>query len=196
MIKNFYNKIRNISQKNFYAFFNTFAVVYIFFKKIDMWLNGIYLNSAIYSFFSIGKQELKLGLKYSIFSKLSNIEGFADDNVLSHSIVSNAVVRSYKACINRLNCYLYNSKLFTLTMKLPEHFEKHPLKIGGWAVIIMVIVNLILGVVLDKNTNMFFFVLKITLFSIGVVCLFSDINWEMLRKNSFVLKKKNDFQKN
>ncbi len=150
---------------------------------------SVYLSSFAHGLIGKTAESIKIGFKFSIFGRLTEINEDASRNFFQTS-------KATKIFLNWLN-YLKNvtirlsvtSNCVTSTKTLRQALFLSPVKIGGIIVITMIMTNLVLSVILHRHIALWGWLIRGLLLSIGISGLFCNADWLTLRNSSLILRK-------
>lgn len=156
---------------------------------IEEKIGSVYLSSFTHRLIAKIAKSIKIGFKFSIIGRLTEINKDASRNFFQTSKVTKILLNWVNNLKNGTIKLSVTSNYVTSTKTLRQTFFLSPLKVGGIIVITTIMVNLTLLIILQKQITLWGWWMRGLLLLIGISGLFCNADWPTIRSNSLILRK-------
>lgn len=147
------------------------------------------LNSFTYRLIKDAFASIKIGFKFSVLGRLTEIGGVSLRNIFQTSKIIKAVLNWVVNFKGALSGITVDSVLFNAMETLKFDFLLSPLKAAGIMVIVAVATNLVLSLILQRQIILWGWAMCGLFLFIGISGLFCKANWEDIKSTSTVFNK-------
>lgn len=156
---------------------------------IEEKISSVYLGSSTHRLIRNTIEAIKIGFKFSIFGRLTEIEQDVSRNFFETSKATRIALNWMRNSKDALIAFSAPSTLVTSLRSLRYDFFSRSLKFGSITIITTVTVNVILSIILQKQISLWGWVMRGLLLFIGINGLFCNVDWSTLKRNSIFLSK-------
>lgn len=155
---------------------------------IEERMSFVYLDSFTGQLIKKIIQLLKISFQLSIFGRLTKIEQIASRDFFRTSNIIRAFSAGIRYLKYKLTIISARSSLFAYIKDMKYSFFLKPLQVGGTVIVIMIIINLVLSIIIQKQITIWHWLISGLLLYIGLAGLFCNAEWEDIKKTSFFIK--------
>lgn len=148
----------------------------------------ICLNSFIHRLIKDVFEAIKIGFRFSLFGRLTEIEPGISSDFFETSKIIKVVLSWMRNFKDKLTNVSTGSIFFASIIALKSDFSLKPLKAGGIIVIVAVTTNLVLAMILERQLSLVGWVVRGLLLFIGISGLFCNSDWEGIKRTSKINK--------
>ena len=159
------------------------------YNNLESKFDKIYQNSQIHKILKRGWQGTKTNFRYSFLGRITEINDQPNPAILENSAVVKKVIRLFYSWQDKITNCAKTSALVDNVQGLKKELYFLPLKTGSFIVLSAITTNIILSLVLHKEINTLGWIIRISLLIASWGGLSSPIQWEELKKTSWVLNR-------
>ena len=166
-------------------------------KKIRLWflaveekISSVYLNSFTHRLIARAAESIKVGFKYSVFGRLTEINENVSRNFFETSRTIKILLNWIRNLKNKAMGFSTTSGFVISSRDMKHTFILRPLKVGGIIVITTIMTNLFLSIILQKQITLWGWLMRVLFLFIGIGGLFCNIDWPTLKTSSIFFTKK------
>lgn len=166
------------------------------YTNFERGFDKIYQNSRMYKILDLFWQGTKTNFRYSFLGRITEINGQPNPAILENSSAVKKVTSFFYFWRNRMTNCAKTSALVDSAQGLKKELYSLPVQTGSFIVLIALITNIILSLALHKEINTLGWIIRISLLTASCGGLSSSIQWEELKKNSWVVDYLDSRQRN
>jgi len=151
-------------------------------------IGSVYLSSFTHRLIRKTIEAIKIGFKYSIFGRLTEIDDDASRNFFETSRTTKILLNWIRNLKNKAMGFSTTSSFVISSKDMKHTFILRPLKVGGIIIITTIMTNLFLSIILQKQITLWGWLMRVLFLFIGISGLFCDATWEDIKKTSAVFQ--------
>jgi len=158
------------------------------YRKLAQRIRYIYHNSQIYRRLNKFQEKTNVCFRYSFLGRIVKRDQ-ANFEVLDNSRIIQYLANTYKRCKDKIIHHSKVSATLEVVKDTKEQLKVAPARIGGTILISMLLVNITLSFVLDKQIGAWGWLARSYFLFVAMASLFCKADWSVLKENSVLLRK-------
>ena len=148
----------------------------------------IYRDSQIYRMTKVFREKIKVCFRYSFLGRITEIKE-ANPALLDNSRVVQYLINFYKRWRDKVTHYSKASSIVSLARDTKEQVIFCPVKIISIITVTTILVNAALSVILQKQIDLWSFLIQVLFLFAGTVGLSCEAGWSTVKESSVFLRK-------
>lgn len=152
-------------------------------------LNFVYINSATYKLTRRNVELIKIGFKFSVFSRITQVDSGVLINYFETSRIIKIVLR-WGHNFKRISSECFAASIFFVSIRnLKDDFFLNPIKVGGIIIVITIMTGSIFSIIFKEQIALWHWLMRGLLVSVSLGGLSCDARWDDIKRTSFVLRR-------
>lgn len=163
---------------------------YLFISRSLVWqkINYVYRHSQTCKLAEKFRAGIKISFRYSFLGRITET-GPISSGLLDNSKLVQYLLHSYKKWMSKIIQLHQSSSTADLAKDTKKNLFSYPVRIISMIGIIAITVNVIFSFVFRKEICLWGWLMRGLFFSLAVLGVFCQANWQSVKKNSIFLKK-------
>lgn len=186
MNSNFRRLIKEASFSSVFVYFFKKLCFKYSFLKLSAY--KVYEDSQVFRLIKILIEITKSTIKSSFLGRITELKERDNTALLNNSKFVKKVVGAYNKCMPTLKSYSVSSTAVNSEKEIREDFYLSPARTGSIIIISIILSHIVFAVLFKKKIGLVGSFLELIFLFIGVGGLFCNVNWEEVKKTSFILR--------
>ncbi len=158
-------------------------------SSIEQWLDKVYYDSQTYKIIARFGNGARINFKYSFLGRISEIFEERNIIILDNSMLAKWLLNLYNKWKLKIAGYTRTSRAMDQLVSVKRDIYFSPVKTGSIVVVAAILINIIFSVLLSEKIVLIGWIIRLIFLFIGLSGLFCNVDWEEVKKTSFLLKK-------
>ncbi len=147
----------------------------------------IYRNGCVNRSAKILWRGTKTNFRYSFLGRITETDDSPRPDILKNSKFSGWLLKKYSGLTREAGKSVVYAKTMNCAWSLKQELYLSLLKNGGLMAVTAIGLNTALSLLLGKEISWFGWIMRALFFSLGLICLFSGVDWKILNGTSRAL---------
>jgi len=156
--------------------------------QIEQRVDFIYLNSQTFRLTKRVLESIKACFRYSLLGRITEIKE-ENPEILGNSRAVQYLIDSYKGWKDKVIYYSKTSSTISLAKDTQRELYLSPVRIISLIVVIAILVNVALSVILQKQIELWGFLIRVLFLFAGTAGLSCEADWPAVKESSIFLRK-------
>jgi hypothetical protein len=145
-------------------------------------------DSLIYKLFQGLRNNIGVCLKYSFLGRMVDINNERGKLIFEESSLLKYLIDLFKISRHNIMSSLNSSSINSFLIEFRKDIYLSPLKTLSIILVTTTITNISFSILLKKQIGLFTLIIQGLFLFIGLQCISCNVNWQDLKKTSFILK--------